>query len=84
MQCKTSVGERSSKTSVEPIITSYKIILISHRSFDFEQKCRGTVFKSVGELSSKVSGNCLNSRLEWVSGINIFLFLYENMLLGTH
>ena len=23
------------------------------------QKCRGTVFKSVGELSPKVSGNCL-------------------------
>ena len=36
------------------------ITIISYRSSDFEQKCRVTVFKSVGELSPKaVSGNCL-------------------------
>ena len=34
-------------------------ILITIILFDIKQKCRGTVFKSMGELSQKVSGTVL-------------------------
>ena len=63
--------EDSSPTLFED---SSPTLLFSH------QKCQGTVFKSVGELSSNLSGNCLQKGVGELSCRGTVLFPFQPCL----